>query len=73
MKTIKCDRCGKDIPYVPPYVNVAQQGIITPTIIMTVWEPLSQRVMNVDLCDNCQKAVYDYIFDYHLPRETNEQ
>ena len=21
MKTIKCDRCGKEIPYVPPYMN----------------------------------------------------
>lgn len=64
MKTIKCDRCGKDLPYVPSYANVAQQGIITPTIMMTVWEPLSQRVIEVDLCDDCQKAVYEYIFDY---------
>lgn len=64
MKTIKCDRCGKDIPYVPPYMNAYKDGVIPPTIMMTVWEPLSQKTREVDLCDDCQRAVYNYIFDY---------
>lgn len=64
MKTIKCDRCGKDIPYVSPYMNAVKNGIIPPTVIMTVWEPLNQKTREVDLCENCQKAVYSYIFDH---------
>ena len=64
MKTIKCDRCGRDIPYVPPYINACKNSIIPPTIMMTVWEPLHQKTREVDLCDDCQRAVYNYIFDY---------
>lgn len=65
MKTIKCDRCGKDIPYVPPFMNAAQQGIVPPTFMMTIWEPITQNVKEVDLCNDCQMAVYSYIFDYN--------
>ena len=64
MKTIKCDRCGKDIPYVPPFMNVAKEGFIFPKIIITKWDALSQKLDEVDLCDDCQKDVYDYIFNY---------
>ena len=64
MKTIKCDRCGKNIPYVPSYMNCAQQGIILPNIMVTMYDPTAQRAREVDLCDDCQKAVYDYIFKY---------
>ena len=63
MKTIKCDRCGKEIPYVPSYMNVAQQGIIPPKIIMTIWDAYSQKIREVDLCNSCQKDVYAFIFD----------
>lgn len=64
MKTIKCDRCGKKIPYVPPFMNAVKQGLLPPVLIMTVWEPLAQKSREVDLCDDCQRAVYGYIFDY---------
>lgn len=64
MKTIKCDRCGKEIPYVPPFMNAAKGGILPPVLIMTVWEPLAQKSREVDLCDDCQRAVYNYIFGY---------
>jgi len=64
MKTIKCDRCGKDIPYVPPFMNVAKQGVVYPKIMVTAWNTLSQNINEVDLCDSCQNAVYNYIFDY---------
>ena len=72
MKTIKCDRCGKDIPYVPPYMNVAQQGVIRPKIIMTIWDAQNQRTSEVDLCGKCQLAVYDYIFEYNS-KDYNER
>lgn len=64
MKTIKCDRCGKDIPDISPYMNCATNGVITPKLIMTVWEPVLQKTREVDLCQKCQEAVYDYIFDF---------
>lgn len=64
MKSIKCDRCGNYIPYKLPYMNCAANGVITPKLTMTVWESVSQITREVDLCDDCQKAVYDYIFDY---------
>lgn len=64
MKTINCDRCGKEIPYVPPYVNIAQQGIIPPKIIMTIWDAQNQKTREVDLCDDCQQKVYEFIFGY---------
>lgn len=64
MKTIKCDRCGKDIPYVPPFMNAAKQGVLPPVLMMTVWEPLAQKSREVDLCDDCKLDVYGYIFCY---------
>ena len=64
MKTIKCDRCGKDIPDIPPYMNVVRQGIIKPTVVVTLWGYLGQMTKAVDLCDDCQKAVYEYIFEF---------
>jgi hypothetical protein len=64
MKTIKCDRCGKDIPDIPPYMNVVKQGVIKPNIMMTIWDNVKQMIMAVDLCDDCQKAIYEYIFDF---------
>ena len=72
MKTIKCDRCGKEIPYVPPFMNCAIQEVISPNILMTVWYPINKQAKEVDLCDMCKQAVYSFIFDYHLPREVNE-
>jgi hypothetical protein len=64
MKTIKCDRCGKDIPYVPSYMNCAKKGIVPPKITAFVWEPISYTTREVDLCEECQNAVYGYIFDF---------
>ena len=64
MRTIKCDRCGKDIPDIPPYMNVTRQGVIKPTVMMTIWDNVKQMARAVDLCDDCQKVVYDYIFDF---------
>lgn len=65
MKAITCDRCGKEIPYVPSYMNVAQYGVIRPKIIMNIWNAQNQKISEVDLCDRCQLAVYDYIFEYN--------
>ena len=64
MKIIKCDRCGKDIPDVPPYMNVVKQGIIKPTVMMIILDNVKQMTRAVDLCDDCQKAVYEYIFEF---------
>lgn len=64
MKTIKCDRCGKDIPDVPSYMNIVRQGVIKPTVMMTIWDNAKQIARAVDLCDDCQKAVYEYIFEF---------
>lgn len=64
MKSIKCDRCGKDIPYVPPYMNCTIQDVINPIIMISAFDPVSSLAREVDLCSECQKAVYDYIFDY---------
>ena len=65
MKTVRCDRCGKDIPYIPPFANIAQEdGYIPPSLIITKWDSFNQRVTEVDLCKDCQKEVYNYIFDY---------
>ena len=64
MKTIKCDRCGKDIPDIPPYMNVIRQGIIKPTVVVTLWGYHGQMTRVVDLCDDCQEAVYEYIFEF---------
>ena len=64
MKTIKCDRCGKEIPYMLPSMNAAKEGVLPPVLLMSVWEPLAQKPREVDLCHDCQMAVYDYIFEY---------
>ena len=63
MKTIKCDRCGSSIPYIPPYMNAVKNGCCyTTNMMVAVWDSMSQQVQQVDLCDKCSKAVYDFIF-----------
>lgn len=67
MKTIKCDRCGKDIPYVPMWeniVNTSNVNTVAPTLKITLWDTITQKLNEVDLCDECRDAVYNYIFDY---------
>jgi len=66
MKTIKCDRCGKEIPYTPPYMNAAtQQGVVPPQLMITIWNNLASPPMReVDLCSVCKLEVYDFIFDH---------
>lgn len=64
MKTIKCDRCGKDIPYVPPFMNSTAQKNFSKSIMITIWNGLLQELQEVDLCDNCKSDVYDFIFEY---------
>ena len=66
MKTIKCDRCGADIPYIPPYMNVANKVTVSPTIHVTTWIPVTQELKEVDLCNKCQSLVFDYIFNYKI-------
>lgn len=61
MKQIKCDRCGKDIPYIPAFMNFAQQK---PMINVTIWDDINNQIQEVDLCVDCKKAVYKCIFDY---------
>ena len=67
MKTVKCDRCGKDIPYSPmfPFLNVTQKdGYIPPSLTITKWDSFNQCVSEVDLCNDCRVEVYNYIFDH---------
>lgn len=66
MKAITCDRCGKEIPYVPSFMNAARQGIIPPKLIMTIWDAQNMRAREVDLCDDCEYDVYNYIFCYKV-------
>ena len=63
MKTIKCDRCGKEIQYVPPFMNVARNGWVPPKIYVTAWNDASQSLNEIDLCEDCMVGVYNYIFD----------
>lgn len=64
MKTITCDRCGKEIPYLSPYMNALKQRVVPPRVMMAVWDALSQTTKEVDLCDVCQQKVYEYIYCY---------
>lgn len=62
MKVVKCDRCGVAIPYRPPYMNVNTSA---PTLILSVWHSLQQRLQEVDLCESCKSDVYNFIFDFN--------
>ena len=63
MKTIKCDRCGKNVSYIPPYMNVAEQGVVKPSLMISVINWPSPNLVEVDLCDKCKNAVYNFIFN----------
>lgn len=68
MKTIKCDRCGKTIPYIPIWenmANISNVNSIVPKLRITVWNTNTQKLNEIDLCDSCQDAVYGYIFNFN--------
>lgn len=62
MRTIKCDRCGENIPHVPLYMNCSQQRLNSHNIMVTILN-FDNNLAEVDLCDRCKEAVYNYIFD----------
>ena len=64
MKTIKCDRCGEIIPPTSPWANAAKNGIIPPRLTITMFFGSTNTFREVDLCETCKSAVYNYIFDY---------
>lgn len=67
MKIIKCDRCGKDIPYVPPYMNVYKKdGTLPSGLMVSFWDQLNQQIKEVDLCEDCKQKTQDFIFNYKL-------
>lgn len=68
MKTIKCDRCGKDIPYVSPYANVYKDGKLPSGIMVSYWSTFDQQLREIDLCEECKQAVQNFIFDYEVSR-----
>lgn len=65
MKTIICDRCGKEIPYKPPYMNCcSKDGEIPSGISVYFWDMFDTQLREVDLCETCKNAIQEFIFNY---------
>lgn len=63
MRIRNCDRCGKEIPMIPDFMNSPE--IMNPKLgtIVEIYSPTTlRRYYTVDLCNNCKEAVYDFIF-----------
>ena len=73
MKTIRCDRCGEIIPYVPPYVNIATKGIVHPDIMVTVFDSRNNNLVEVDLCEKCKSAVYNFVYNIEPAKKATEK
>lgn len=55
MVKIICDKCKKE------YKEYPQQSVIFPRVLISVSNKLND-CRAVDLCEDCKKAVYDFIF-----------
>ena len=60
MKIIKCNRCGKDIPQYSPMTNMLTANIY-PIVRMTVMYQWFGQPMEIDLCNDCSKAVAQFV------------
>ena len=69
MKIISCDRCGKEITYAPPYMNVYKDGKLPSGLMVSFWDAFDQKLREVDLCEACKEKVQDYIFNYRLSND----
>ena len=58
MKMTKCDRCGKDIGQ--GWHTLTQT--VFPVVTVSYVNGMPLMAHEVDLCSDCQKAVYDFIF-----------
>lgn len=58
MKIVKCNRCGKDIPQYSPMTNAVTCNY--PIVRMTVLYQWFGAPMEIDLCDDCSKAVAQF-------------
>lgn len=72
MKKINCDRCGKSIPYVPPFINVAKSGTIPCSLMINMWDSVNNRLVEVDLCHECEDYIRNAIFEYKPVRLMKE-
>ena len=60
MKLIKCDRCGKEIMHTSNTMYDPKEGLVSINIY-TFGYGFEKR--EVDLCNECQKEVYNFIFN----------
>lgn len=59
----ECDRCGKLIPEVLPMMNYRMEVIKCYKQSHDLTQGIPYRCDNpIDLCEECQHAVYDFIF-----------
>jgi hypothetical protein len=68
-----CDRCGKEME--PIYFSVVgcnpMNTQYNPEIMVTVMEE-NGKARPVDLCEECHKAIYNNIFNFHSSVEVNK-
>ena len=77
MITIKCDRCGKDVesklfnpfvPFIPSYPcsdpNITERTFEPWETTRIYCEDKSSKIRIIDLCDDCKKSVYEYVFNF---------
>lgn len=62
MKVIKCDRCGKIFNNPNPNSNVNLDNYRNRVAVMRIDSIVPHSVVDVDLCDECNKQLYDWIF-----------
>lgn len=66
-----CDRCGAEMKplYFPPYpVTYCVAGENKPVYHAEVYVSVTEsdgQIRPVDLCEKCNAAVHNYIFDWH--------
>lgn len=65
MMKVTCDRCGKliDIDYMTPLNFGCETPEWSPSVMLYAKDPDTGGARKFDLCETCEKALYQFIFD----------
>lgn len=64
MTKVTCDRCGKimDMDLLGYIFSNHEDGQWVPTILINAKDPETGKARKIDICEDCEKALYTFIF-----------
>lgn len=74
MLNTTCDRCGKvmDINVLGNLISKHEEHTWWPIVLVNAIDPQTKKARNIDLCQDCEKDLYRFIFGEEVKTWENQ-